>query len=138
MHWPPVPIPILAPSAPPTNFEMSVTDTMICLSWNPPPESEQNGVIVSYTLACTIDDEPSISHKVKNFVLNFCADLYLTNQDFSCSVLASTTAGDGPTTESITMTTESKCSDVIKYGFQQKNISYFFKVQEVENFHLFH
>jgi len=108
IYWPPVSISLLAPSAPPANFSITVTDTKICLSWDPPPESDQNGVIVSYTLVCTKDGEPSISHQVKSFVLNFCADLYLPNQNFTCNVSASTAAGDGPTTESITMTTESK------------------------------
>ena len=108
IYWPPVSISLLAPSAPPANFEMSVTDTIICLSWDPPPESDQNGVIVSYTLVCTEDEEPCIWHQVKSFIVNFCADLYLPNQHFTCSVSASTAAGDGPTTESITLTTESK------------------------------
>lgn len=78
---------------------------MVCLSWDPLPENRRNGIIISYTLTCSSSGD-SFSQVVKEHVRSFCLDLRLGNQQFSCSVLASTAAGDGPPTDTISVTTE--------------------------------
>ena len=51
----------------------------------------------------------SISHQVIASVKRFRANLYIANEVFTCSVLASTRVGDGPPTDGITMTTGKRC-----------------------------
>ena len=97
-----------APSAPPSNFTVNVINTMVCLSWDLPPEDGWNGVIISYTLTCSSNDD-NYSHVVKQHVTNFCLDLRLGNLEFTCSVLASTAVGNGPPTDLVTVTTEGNC-----------------------------
>lgn len=76
---------------------------MVCLTWNPPPEERQNGVIISYTISCT--DNELI---VKGHVRSYCIDFRLGGQPYDCSILASTAVGDGPSTSTISVTTEGK------------------------------
>ena len=51
----------------------------------------------------------SITHRVNALFQRFRADLYIADEAFTCSVLASTAAGDGPPTDGITVTTGKRC-----------------------------
>ena len=96
-----------APSASPNNFEVTVVNTMVCSYWEPLPEDRRNGIIISYTLIYSFNAN-IIWHTMKGHVQSFCFDLRLENQELSCSVFASTAVGDGPPTDSITITTAGK------------------------------
>lgn len=95
--------PCLAPSAPPTNFSATVVDTAVCLSWDQPPEGQQNGVIISYLVTCNSTDY-TLSHLLKGIADSFCIDIFVGDA-VSCQVLASTAVGDGPSA-TITVQTE--------------------------------
>lgn len=88
---------------------MTVDNTVVCLSWSPPLEGRQNGVIISYTISCSINSN-SISQEVKGHLRGYCVDYRLGGWLFSCSIFASTSAGDGPSTNTIDVTTEGKAT----------------------------
>ena len=81
-----------------------MVNTMVCSYWDPLPEDRRNGIIISYTLMCSFD----VHIMMKGHVQSFCFDIRLENQELSCSVFASTAVGDGPSTDSITITTAGK------------------------------
>ena len=80
---------------------------MVCLSWNPPSEGRQNGVIISYTITCSINSDP-FSQVVKGHVRSYCIDFRRGGEQFDCSIVASTAVGDGPSTSTMSVTTIGK------------------------------
>jgi len=53
------------PSQPPENVNaMAVTSQSILVLWNPPPQSEQNGVLVGYKILYRVvrNDEGTTAH----------------------------------------------------------------------------
>ena len=75
------------------NFRISVFSRSLNLSWSPPLHSQQNGIIISYTVTCS-----SQSHNVNkriNFNFVLITDLVPGN-NYTCSVYGSTIVGNGP------------------------------------------
>ena len=83
-------------------------DTAVCLSWDPPPIDQQNGVIVSYLVNCTGTDY-TLSHLLKEDADNFCIDTFVGGETVYCQVLASTAVGAGPSAI-VTVETEGICA----------------------------
>lgn len=80
---------------------------MVCLSWNPPSEGRQNGVIISYTITCSRNSD-LFSLTVKGHIRDYCIDFRRGGEQFNCSIAASTAVGAGPSTNTISVTTEGK------------------------------
>lgn len=93
-----------APSGPPQNFTLSVENTTLILSWQPPAPEDRNGVIISYTLSCTSDEGSSITLTL-TAILGI--SLYELSPDttFTCQIAASTSVGIGPYSETLMGTT---------------------------------
>ena len=81
------------PSGSPVEFTAVAGEREVVFSWSPPPVTERNGVITSYTLSCS----PSPS-----FLPQFPSSGPLTvtgfspHTSYSCSLVASNTQGSGP------------------------------------------
>lgn len=93
----------LAPSGPPQNVVLTVTDnTILTLSWEPPAEDLQNGAITAYTINCTSDSGRLFAITVdapQNISVGVFSVL-----EVSCGIYASTAVGPGPTvTTSVTV-----------------------------------
>lgn len=86
----------LAPSGPPQNFTLTVTDnSILSVSWDPPADDMQNGVITTYTLNCTNSNGQTL-----DIILNSPQTIYLGVYTpllvYSCTAYASTVIGAGP------------------------------------------
>ena len=97
----------VAPTAAPQNFTLSTEDTILTLSWQPPPLEDRNGVIISYTLVCLGGESSSINIILRD-ILQISLYELSPNTLFSCNISASTSAGQGPYTESVSGTTAGK------------------------------
>ena len=93
-----------APSGPPQNLMLTVDETSLTASWEPPLPEERNGVISSYTLNCSGGSE------ILELRLNPISTITLydlgPNTQYMCEVAAWTSAGMGPFTDLISITTE--------------------------------
>ena len=89
---------LVAPSGPPTNLEASyITSTGAEINWEPPPNTEQNGDITSYTLlviSTQTNQIMSLSTSATSFNLTSLAPYTV----YSVAVSANTSAGMGPFT----------------------------------------
>ena len=104
-----------APSGPPRNFDIDTDPddpTTLVFSWAPPAPADRNGIITSYTLACdpTVDDLP-----VSLTTLTATIGGFEPFTVYECSVLASTSEGDGPAVTVMITTLEDGeyCSDYV-------------------------
>ena len=53
---------IIAPSAPPRNVDVQVINsTSIEVSWSPPPDNDQNGIIIGYQLWVNSSTDPRLT-----------------------------------------------------------------------------
>ena len=92
-----------APSGPPQNFTLSVENTTLIFSWQPPAPENRNGAIISYTLSCTSDGESSITLML---IAILEISLYASpDTTFTCQIAASTSVGIGPYSEELMGTT---------------------------------
>jgi hypothetical protein len=102
-----------APSGPPQNLMLTVDETSLTASWEPPLPEERNGVISSYTLNCSGGSE------ILELRLNPISTITLydlgPNTQYMCEVAAWTSAGMGPFTDLISITTEESESDRIVF-----------------------
>ena len=90
-------ITILAPTAEPEEFSYTLEDTVVLFSWLQPIEAKRNGIIVSYTLTCTVGSNDILEYTIKAIKQSIYFGVYDRVTDYSCDILASTAAGDGPT-----------------------------------------
>ena len=97
---------VSAPTSGPEIFEAETGQRQVTFSWSPPPVTQRNGVITSYTLSCS----PSPSSLPKSpfqagplTVAGFSPD-----SSYSCSVVATNSQGSGPPTN-INITTLQDC-----------------------------
>lgn len=77
----------------------------MAFTWSPPAPPLQNGVILSYTLSCSAGPDTT---SVVTAQLQFTFDLFIPGETFLCSVYATNPFGDGPPTDNLMVTTESK------------------------------
>ena len=66
------------------------------LSWQPPLPEERNGVIISYTLIC---GGTEIKLNAVTQLTLYLYDEFSPNAEITCSIVASTAAGEGPSDE---------------------------------------
>ena len=86
----------LAPTAPPELFQaVSISARSASLSWELPVESGRNGIIISYSVACTdAQSNPIISDEVTE--TSFTVEGLQPYSQYNCTVAASTSVGEGP------------------------------------------
>lgn len=66
----------------------------VSVSWDPPPQDSQNGVIIAYTLTCQ-PDVPSLPATFPA-ARNYSISSFTPSTTYNCSVTATTSAGSGP------------------------------------------
>ena len=88
--------PIAGPSSPPMNFEIvALGPESVRVSWGPPPQEAQNGIIIAYTLTCQPEEMmtlPMTYPAAGNYILNG----FRPATSYNCTVLATTSGGSGP------------------------------------------
>ena len=91
-----------APSGSPSNFSAITKSRTITFNWSPPLITNQNGVILNYTLMCTLQDsdERSSEHAQISMVYQSAGRHVLGGfcpfSTYSCSIFATNSAGNGP------------------------------------------
>lgn len=87
------------PSGSPQNFEATVlSSTMVTLSWEPPNESDRNGVITGYIINLMAEDGTSLDELlVQASVLSYTFEELNPFTNYSLTTAASTSVGPGPT-----------------------------------------
>ena len=93
-----------APAGPPRNFTITVDGISLMFSWQPPAGSR---TILSYTVSCSVGRDVEFSARF-NPVLGITLNELKPSTDYSCKVYASSSGGDGPPTDDILASTESK------------------------------
>ena len=83
-------ISLSAPSGSPVGFTAVAGEREVVFSWSPPPVTERNGVITSYTLSCS----PSPPQSPSSGPLTVAG--FSPHTSYSCSLVASNTQGSGP------------------------------------------
>ena len=97
----------LAPTGAPRNFAVSIEKTTLTFVWDPPANDEIGGTLISYTLACTDDNDSDNGFEVDLKVIEkITVDEFLPSTDYTCTIYASTNGGDGPTA-SVSASTDS-------------------------------
>ena len=94
------------PSGAPRTFEAVAGQRQVNFSWSPPPVTQRNGHITSYTLSCYPSPSslpPSPSQSGPLTVAGFSPDT-----SYYCSVVASNSQGSGPSALT-TFTTSQDC-----------------------------
>ena len=104
----------LAPTSPPNNLRITtVTPTSISLSWEAPDVSEQNGVLLNYTIAYSVQSEPVIERTTPDTEITLRDLEEFTEYDITVS--ASTAEGVGPVAEITQRTLEDGESMVVTH-----------------------
>lgn len=94
------------PTSPPTGFSVSVLNsTDVLLTWNAPPVSEQNGIIIKYNVSVTlVETEEVISFVTSSNTVTVSELLPYTT--YHCTVSAHTSVGGGPFTSLVYFETD--------------------------------
>ena len=93
-----------APTGAPANFSAVLNNTVLSLMWEPVGEDEQNGIILLYTLTCSISSGVAFELNLTATVEEIELGVYEADATYSCEIYASTSAGSGPSA-TITVTT---------------------------------
>ena len=112
MHYTSLPVVGYPPEGAPEMFEAVAGQRQVNFSWSPPPVTQRNGVITSYTLSCSpspssLPQSPSQSGPLT--VAGFSPDT-----SYTCSVVANNSQGSGPAA-SISFTTLEDCKIVMYF-----------------------
>ena len=102
----------LAPSAAPEMFEADVGERQVVFSWSPPPVTQRNGVITSYTLSCS--PSPSSLPKFPSLSGSLTVTGFSPDTSYSCSVVATNSKGSGPPAN-ITFPTQQDCKPGLSF-----------------------
>ena len=85
-----------APTAPPDSFSIvSIGSRNVVLSWTLPNEDGRNGMIASYTATCN-DSDGVLVNTSTTVGLTTMFEGLCPYSFYSCSVVATTSGGDGP------------------------------------------
>ena len=85
----------LGPSGTPLNLRIMLRQlTSISLAWQPPPESQQNGIITIYTVQVIPPGQSPFT--ITTTELSLTVSSLLGNSQYSFAVAASTVVGIGP------------------------------------------
>ena len=101
---------IAGPAAPPVNFSViAMGPRSLEFSWSPPLAAQRNGVIIGYTLSCqpNSQDLPATFSSAGRYNLPG----FTPATQYSCSVYASTSGGNGPRTYRISTTLDEGMQD---------------------------
>ena len=95
---------LVVPSGSPQNLVVvSESSRSLRLTWEPPFEENRNGLIITYTVFIVADDGTSLELTAAG------TSVVATNlrpfTTYTCSVVASTSVGRGPTTPTFLLTT---------------------------------
>ena len=88
---------VLAPSSAPRNFEAVLENTVVTFTWDAVAEGDRNGDIAYYTLRCKIGSEEQFSVNLTYTVEEISVGIYKVSSTYTCTISASTQAGEGPT-----------------------------------------
>ena len=100
-------VPSIAPSGAPEMFERVTGQRQVEFSWSPPPVTQRNGVITSYTLSCS--PSPSSLPLFPSQSGPLIVTGFSPNTLYSCSVVATNSQGSGPPATT-TFTTQQDCN----------------------------
>ena len=108
------------PGGIPEMFEAVAGQRQVNFSWSPPPVTQRNGVITSYTLSCSpspssLPQSPSQSGTLT--VAGFSPDT-----SYTCSLVASNSYGSGPAANT-SFTTLEDCKIILRVAMLRINIS---------------
>ena len=78
----------------------------VFFSWDSPPVSERNGVIVSYIIACSLFGFGGLQRDLISISTSVSFDMLRPSSMYNCTFLAVTSAGNGPTAELNLLTCE--------------------------------
>ena len=96
------------PSASPESIYFSdVTSTSAVISWDPPPDEYQNGLIISYTIIVTEEEmgESGTTNTYTTSETTFSLINLESYRTYEIIISASTTIGSGPYSDIFTLTT---------------------------------
>ena len=79
-----------APTGPPENLRTSSGARSLSLTWDPPLVVSRNGLIIGYTIECS--GQAAIVTELTEFTITGLTPF----TEYTCSVFASNSAGDGP------------------------------------------
>ena len=97
---------IIVPSSSPTDLAVTVSSsTEVKIQWNPPPISEQNGMITEYNLSVINTDTDESITLITNLT-TFNVGSLLPHTVYRCAVAAYTSVGIGPYTTDIYFETD--------------------------------
>ena len=82
-------------------------------SWNPPSDTERNGIITGYTLSCqpNVEGLPQVYPSAGTYTVD---GVYTPAAQYNCSVFASNSAGNGPPAYEVQTTPEDGKNGVIQ------------------------
>lgn len=104
-----------APTGPPLNFTIDVTGTTLEFSWEQPAEELRSGLIRYYTLICS----SGVTFYLNNVTM-FSVDDYILDTEYTCTLSASTSGGEGP------ITTASATTESCRHLGKAKNTCYIY------------
>lgn len=93
------------PSGSPLNFLASATSSRSAsISWNPPPASQHNGIIISYIISVTVV-ETGQSFQLTSTTASLTVSTLLPYRTYVCVIAAVTSIGTGPFSTQIQLIT---------------------------------
>ncbi|CAI7990133.1 Receptor-type tyrosine-protein phosphatase F [Geodia barretti] len=95
----------IVPTGSPEAFEAVVGQRQVVFTWSPPPVTQRNGVITSYTLSCS-PSPSSLPQSPSSQSGSLTATGFSPNTLHSCSLTATNSQGSGPPSIRIFITLE--------------------------------
>ena len=94
-----------APDAPPSLSGETLTSTSISLTWSPPPEYNQNGIIERYQIEISDEDNVVMQYSTNGTTMMLKVTELRPYHTYSCRMAAATRAGIGPFTSVVLLQT---------------------------------
>ena len=95
----------IVPNGYPQNFAgLASTSRSAVLTWEPPPEEQQNGIIVNYTVDVSVAGTGQ-TFQVYTNATSLTLSTLLPYRTYFCTISASTIVGQGPPSTVFTLTT---------------------------------
>ena len=108
----------IVPNDAPQNFTILVaTPTSIFLRWDSPPPESRNGLILGFSITLTNDyDESVITYMAQSNEYEVTIENLVPYTTYVCTILAFTAIGNGPSSQSVMVTTSEsgKCFSKLK------------------------
>lgn len=108
----------IVPNDAPQNFTILVaTPTSIFLRWDSPPPESRNGLILGFSITLTNDDDESvITYMAQSNEYEVTIENLVPYTTYVCTILAFTAIGNGPSSQSVMVTTSEsgKCFSKLK------------------------